>query len=480
MALGRFLTVLRGHLRAPGLPTVTAAVLFGSALLVCGLAGPAVAAEVEAPEAPLELQEAVLEQRDVRMYLRVATRGAWAGGAVGARRLPCVTLVHGAPRIPRGSICVTVVGHSVVLSYLPLAADGTAGPARRLAASVSRPRSDRVEATFLPAAAGLFLGPLSWSAQTAWTDHARCAAGCSSRLPRDGTLFVTRIGLLGYPPCFGAAARDPRRACVNPDLRATLEPPLSRAKATLDPFCDELTQSSLVSVCGFGASSDDAAGTFALLGDSHAASMKTALHVVGLAKRWRGFSIVRASCPATLTPAPVLRTPSQSRQCVRWNRQALTWIARQPDPRVVFLSANAGAQATAPGSQANFETVRIGYRNEIRALLRLAQRVVVIRDTPSSAIGHLSCVARALGSRRPPGTACAIPRAGALRPDPLAAAAQRFGSARVQVIDLTRHYCDRERCFPVVGGALVHRDQSHVTPAFSASLGPYILRALEE
>ena len=31
----------------------------------------------------------------------------------------------------------------------------------------------------------------------------------------------------------------------------------------------------------------------------------------------------------------------------------------------------------------------------------------------------------------------------------------------------------------IVGGALVHRDETHVTPAFSATLGPFVLRALE-
>ena len=52
-------------------------------------------------------------------------------------------------------------------------------------------------------------------------------------------------------------------------------------------------------------------------------------------------------------------------------------------------------------------------------------------------------------------------------------------SARVRLIDLTSRVCDAKRCFPVVGGALVHRDPTHITPAFSATLGPFILRALE-
>ena len=62
--------------------------------------------------------------------------------------------------------------------------------------------------------------------------------------------------------------------------------------------------------------------------------------------------------------------------------------------------------------------------------------------------------------------------------DQLAAAAVKMRAARVRVIDLTPHFCDESQCFPVVGGALVQRDETHLTTTFSATLGPYVLRAL--
>ena len=144
----------------------------------------------------------------------------------------------------------------------------------------------------------------------------------------------------------------------------------------------------------------------------------------------------------------------------------------------MFLSSHAGAEVTPRAGQGRFEAVQIGYRDEIRALLRIVRRVVVIRDTPTDAPGHLRCVASALAAHRSPGRACARLRDSALRPDALAAAAQSFGARSVKLIDLTFLTCDRDRCYPVVGGALVHRDAHHLTPAFSATLGPYILRAL--
>jgi hypothetical protein len=47
------------------------------------------------------------------------------------------------------------------------------------------------------------------------------------------------------------------------------------------------------------------------------------------------------------------------------------------------------------------------------------------------------------------------------------------------VVDLTPHFCGRRRCFPVVGGVLVHKDTDHLTRRFSRTLGPYLLRATD-
>jgi hypothetical protein len=46
------------------------------------------------------------------------------------------------------------------------------------------------------------------------------------------------------------------------------------------------------------------------------------------------------------------------------------------------------------------------------------------------------------------------------------------------VIDLSRYMCGRRKCFPVVGGVLVHKDVGHITRLFATTLGPYMLRAI--
>jgi hypothetical protein len=58
-------------------------------------------------------------------------------------------------------------------------------------------------------------------------------------------------------------------------------------------------------------------------------------------------------------------------------------------------------------------------------------------------------------------------------------AAHRPGSPRTTAVDLTRFFCDRATCYPVVGGVLVYHDQNHMTPLFARTLGPYLERAVD-
>lgn len=448
--------------------------------LLAPAAAPGAVAPDRAADTPgtLDLTEASLEQRDVRMFLRLATAGPWTHRDLAAEpgRALCITLSAGDPARARGRVCVTTRRERAALSYAPLQADGSAGRSRPLAARVSQRASGILQASFLPAAAGFSPGPYAWSVQSTWTDAAACVRACTDRLPDAGEV-PARLGLLGVPACFGAAARDPSAPCENPALLGTVTPPPSRAKVLLDPYCDRQTHPGLLTTCSFGAAAGEAKGNFALIGDSHAASMKTPLEVVTLAKRWRGTSILRATCPATQAAKPILRTRLRARQCVRWNDQVLDWLGDHREVQTVFLAAYAGAKVGRTGNKGMFATAQAGYREEIRRLLRLVRRVVVIRDVPTAAGGHLRCVSAALREKLDLASACTQSRGRALRRDPLAAAARAMGS-RVKVIDLSDRFCDDRRCFAVIGGALVHHDKTHMTTAFSATLGPFVLRAL--
>jgi len=428
---------------------------------------------------PLDLVEVTMGQRDVRMTLRIVTTGPWDSEeltSVAGREL-CVTLLAAESGRARARICVARRAGRTALDLTPLAPDGTALAPRVLAADPARPQPNVVELTFLPAAAGLSIGPFAWFADSAWIDEGACAATCRDRAPDSGTVAAEAV-LLAVAPCYGAAARDPRRPCDNPALRNTVEPPPERGKVIVDPLCDTVQHVGLVTACSFGAMPKEAARTFALIGDSHAANLKSAVSVLTLAKRWRGVSIFRSGCPLT-RGTPILPSAQRSRQCREWNHQTLAWLARHPEVDTVFLSTHTGARVRATGGRSDAEAIHHGYREVIRALRRMHRRVVVVRDTPPFTLERLRCVSRAIAAGRRAQTACTRPRSEAVRSDPLVTAARSVGSSQVRVIDLTRQFCDSRRCFAVIGGALVRHDESHLTQAFSATLGPFLLRSLD-
>ena len=119
-----------------------------------------------------------------------------------------------------------------------------------------------------------------------------------------------------------------------------------------------------------------------------------------------------------------------------------------------------------------------GYVAAWRALPRSVKRIIVLRDTPKAEETTFGCIRRAMARRRPAGTACANRRELVLSRDPAIVAAARTRSRRVRSVDLTRFFCGRRLCYPVIGGVLVNEDLTHITEVFGATLGPYLLRRI--
>jgi peptidoglycan/LPS O-acetylase OafA/YrhL len=281
--------------------------------------------------------------------------------------------------------------------------------------------------------------------------------------------------LATHPPCFAAAARDPEAPCSNPRLRLTVVPSPIEAHKQRNSPCPKLEVRGLLYVCGFGVAPAKAATTVALVGDSHAAHWRAALDVVARDQSWTGVSISHTGCP--LSKATKNLPQPRRTQCVQWNRQVLQWFKRHPEVTTVFVSQiSGGVGVIAPGRD-QLAAQRAGYLAAWRALPRSVQRIVVLRDTPKVVGDTDTCVQDAIDDHRQAGLVCSVTRRSALSVDSAASAAASARTARERVIDLTRFFCDRKRCYPVIGGALVFKDQNHMTETFSASLGPYVLRA---
>jgi hypothetical protein len=231
-------------------------------------------------------------------------------------------------------------------------------------------------------------------------------------------------------------------------------------------------------VCTFGVAPDLATATIALVGDSHAAQWRGALNVVARAKGWRGFSMAHSSCPLQVA----LRDLPEPRAslCATWKREVFAWFSQHPEVHTVFVAGlSGGSSVVATRGRSRFATSVAGYADAWRALLPAVTRVIVIRDTPKGHIYTGACIERALARHRNAAHACEVPRSRALDPDPAIAAASSMPADRVQTVDLTRYFCGRLDCYPVIGGVLVLRDETHMTSAFSTTLGPHLEAAVD-
>lgn len=271
------------------------------------------------------------------------------------------------------------------------------------------------------------------------------------------------------PRCSGAASAA---GCRNPALDRRVVPTPAQALRMPNAPCDPVAFD-VPFVCAFGAPREEATRHVALIGDSHAVHWRAALGPVARRRGWHGSSLTRAGCPLS-TVTPILRRDLMA-PCLRWRRAIPRWLARHPEVDTVFVSQH--RVRTAGGLRAQ----EAGYARAWRSLPRSVERVVVIRDTPVSGPAVRACVIRAIAARRPAGRACAQPRSLALLADPAAAAVRRLAPPRVSLVDMTRFFCGPAVCPPVIGGILVHKDDSHITATYGATLAPYLgarLRAL--
>ena len=158
----------------------------------------------------------------------------------------------------------------------------------------------------------------------------------------------------------------------------------------------------------------------------------------------------------------------------------VSWLGEHPEVRTVFVSANAQAPIVVPAGRAEYATRVDGYVRAWQGLPASVQRIVVIRDNPTDRTRTHDCVRRAIAQRRPAGPHV---RGGSGASSCLATRASppRSGSAHAgaRVVDLTRYFCTRRRCLPVVGGVLVHKDVDHLTQLFAGTLGPFLLRRID-
>ena len=417
----------------------------------------------DAGASPLDLREVTFGQQGTRLVLTVRTRQAWKARSLAAKRSLCLLIGRTSALAHPARLCVEAHAGGAQLRLRSRRASATVSEAGTLRAGV------------LPSALGLGLGPHWWAIESRWTDDAACAPGCEDRAPDSGA-FPVAIAALGTPPCFGAAARAPRHPCGNPALRAVAYPRPESAVVWPNAACRPLRpRGAVFDPCAFGFTGAGRRGTVALVGDSHAEHWRAALEVVAQVKRWRGISITRPGCPFSVQiPSSPTLGPAA---CAAQHAETITWLRAHPDVRTLFVSDWAEPPSGPQGGIGGYGGGAASFGAMLDRLPASVRHVYVLRDIPATTLSSTTCVQRRLGAHRAIGSACASPRAAVLTPDPGASAALAR-RPRARVIDLTRLFCGATRCYPVIGGVYVHKDDNHMNAVLAATLGPFVLRAL--
>ena len=275
--------------------------------------------------------------------------------------------------------------------------------------------------------------------------------------------------------CAGAAAMDRVRPCVNRTLAVRPDP--DDAWRVPYTYCHPIRAQRDPEVCTFGTRAARARAHAALIGDSHALHWRPALDRVVRTMRWHAYSITGPACfysEAVFVLPGGLREP-----CVPWFEAVRGWLAEHPEVSTLFVSQNAPTPVDLGPGQTVSGVKSEGFQRAWRALPAHIRHVVVLRDTPRIAEDTFGCVRRVMRARRQRAKlACALPRATAVPDDPAVAAVAALRSKRYQAIDMSDFFCGSRRCYPVIGGILVNRDEDHVNPMYARTLAPYLLRAL--
>ncbi|HEY9225047.1 MAG TPA: acyltransferase family protein [Gemmatimonadaceae bacterium] len=229
--------------------------------------------------------------------------------------------------------------------------------------------------------------------------------------------------------------------------------------------------------CEFGDRSSRT--TVVLMGDSHAEHWLPAVDRIGRERGWRVIAMVKPACPVADVPTLVnARLKRYYSECNEWRRAKLRRIVAMR-PSLVILSsfdyyvAGDGASdwRVSPASW------RDGLRKTYGILSRAGIRTVAIRDVPNVGFDVPGCLSRNAGGVLLDGRACEYDLTHSLsRPAWNAQTDAARGLPYVALVDMTDRFCDSGRCSVVKRGAVVYRDDDHLTATFSRNEAPELGR----
>ncbi len=221
--------------------------------------------------------------------------------------------------------------------------------------------------------------------------------------------------------------------------------------------------------------------TIALFGDSHADFWFPAVEGFAARQGWRMLSLTMSSCtPADLVVYSTILKRIYT-ECTAWRAQAIARLV-QTHPAVILVTGThgieppVGAGGQLLGGPALVQAWEAGMERTLETLIPAAGLVIMIADTPASAVNPPFCLAQHMQSI----LACSTPEGVAVDATWLAAEHQVVQATGIGFIDPTYWVCPSSPCPPVIGNLLVYQNGGHLTATFAASLSGRLGAAILE
>ncbi|GAA1723236.1 acyltransferase family protein [Aeromicrobium alkaliterrae] len=223
---------------------------------------------------------------------------------------------------------------------------------------------------------------------------------------------------------------------------------------------------------------DEAAPQVWLVGDSHAQQWQGLVLDLGRDRGWDVTLSYLGACPIADVPYVGFRTPApdwEVTRCETWSEDVQQGVVdAQPD--LVFTSTAARLEFLDDGTdRPQVDQLTDSFARIWGVWTEAGVPVMAIADPPlNGEVRDPGCVDLEGDDPR----VCAVDRAVAQPPDPVALAAQRV--PEVGLLDLTDYFCDPALCYGVVGGLDVYHDGDHLSLAFVRQFRDIVAAQLPE
>ncbi len=228
--------------------------------------------------------------------------------------------------------------------------------------------------------------------------------------------------------------------------------------------------------CVFG--DRNAKETVVLMGDSHAEHWLPAVDRIGKERGWKVIAMVKPACPVADVPELVNgRLKRRYTECTTWRRAMLRRIVGLRPMAVILSSYDHYMPARGKLSESGVTpaTWRDGLRRTYSLLSSARINTIVMRDVPQPGFDVPACLSRRAAGAPFRMRECEYDRDESVSPRAITAQNEAArGLDRVAFVDMTGRLCARSPCAVALRGAVVYRDDDHLTATFSRAEAPVL------